>query len=312
VFGLLTGTVRGLTGAGGGAALLGHDLFASPNLSVGVGVSEPGAFPKRLSRLFECLCQPLRGHARMTLGALGASLALGGRAPGRGVPSSTSRVVARLPLLEPTEACLLSLRRLTAGGVFMLIGQALALVRQLFTVICGPLTRIGDRVTLVRDPVALIGILVAAIRSALPVVDRPRDARRPSRLGISEARGAKPVTLALQAFVIGLELCGAALDRRAEVLDLGPGSLIVLVERATAQLAQRHPVRIELRELMLQCGHMSLKLGPLRSASCLPQGSRCFVACCALLVHEPRPNVCCPVRAGAQGRFHRQPFFGAC
>jgi hypothetical protein len=226
----------------------------------------------------------------MTCGALGLALALGGLALGRGLLSAITRILARSPLVEPACARSLSLRPLLLNDLLTLISQTLAPIRDLFT-------HIGDPLSLIRDPVTLIRDLLAPFRPPLALIGHPRHHPRLSLLPTLLA--AQPGTLALQHLIIGVELRRAALDLRADALNLDGSNTIILAQRADAQLVQIVPVGLEACPLTLQLGAAPLKLSPLRIAPLLPHRGRRFMTCRALLMHEPRPNVHSSVPAGA-------------
>ena len=216
--------------------------------------------------------QALGGLSGMTLDALGMALAHGGVALGRRVPSAISRVLTRLPLLEPTQPP--SLRLMILGGRLTPIAQPLTMIRDVVTLVGGPLSRVGDRVALIRYPVTLIRGLLAPVRHLLELVGDPRSHPRRS---FTAPLVAQPRALTLQRIVVGLELRGTLVDPRAEALDLIQQCPIRLLQGAGSQLPQIGPIRVDQGKLALQCGAAPLELGPVRIASCFPHGSRGFI-----------------------------------
>jgi hypothetical protein len=300
--GLLARTFRGGASAGGGPTLLGGDLLAAPGLSRGVLLCEPRSFGKGLGSLAERQGQALSRQAGHTRRALGAALAVGGVAeePRRGSP--IARFIARLALGEPAVPRPLAVGLVILDGRLTPSRRMLAPIRRLLTPVGGPLSLIRDRLAFIGDSVTLVGGLLALVRQPLALCREARPDRRLAPVTITLAT--YPVTIALQELVIGLELSRASVDVRAQSLDRGPSGLIVLLLRAGAELPQLAPGRVELRELTLQGGAAPFEPGPLGVASRLPDQRCCLVACCALLVHEARPDMYRAVRARAHGRFH--------
>lgn len=223
------GTVCGFMSAGGCLTLLCSNLLASPRLPEGVLFSESGAFAKRLGGALQGCPQSCGGLSCMTCGALGSARLLGSLTLARGLPPEISCLLARSSLLEPTEARPLLLEGLRLSGLLTVVGQALAPIRDFFTVVGGPLALIGDPLTLIGDPLPLIRCPLPLIRAPLALIGDPRSHRRPHLLTALPTLAGQPGTLALQELIMGLELRRAAADVRAEALDLDPRHLIVLL-----------------------------------------------------------------------------------
>ena len=232
MLGLLPGDICGFVGVVSCPTLLCGTVIVSPRQSPGVLFRELGAFIKRLGCTGQRRCQVFGGLPVTTCCALKEALPLGVRAPVRGLPSTTSRFLATLPLLDPTAA--LALRPLLVSGFLTLVNQALALIRNVLPVVGGSVALIRDPVTLIRDPVTVIRGLLASVRHPLALVGHPLGHHRLSPLTGPPTLTTQPVTLALQARILGHELPLPASNLRAETLDIWPRRFIGRFEQAGA------------------------------------------------------------------------------
>jgi hypothetical protein len=230
LLGLSTGARCGFAGALCCLTLPGGNIV-STGRSCGVLFSTLCAFVKRLGCAAQRRCEAFGGLPRATCRAFREPPALGGIALTRGPLAAILRLFPSLALLEPRDLLVLSLRPLPVGALLTLIRQPLALVGEVFTVVGVPLSLIRNPFALVRDPVASIRRLLALRRQPLARVGHPLVQRGRSVLTTAMTLTTQPVALTLQDGIIGGQLRHPAPDLRAEPLDLGQRGFIARVER---------------------------------------------------------------------------------